>query len=312
MWQRTNVPTTLEGRKTYEIAAKYEQRFSRAFLEVVRSMLTPAIAKEFKKAWKTHRTREVMNVFPFFRAGARKIPEVWVKFQDKLIEAYAVVVQESGNFAAKEMSEDFQLNIQFTLIDKEEKPKIPVVPINPYSAKWIEKRALDLIQKDITEQQREVVREIIKEGFKKGLRAEVVYQDVKKNIGLTERWAKAVENRRQLLLESGMKASLVEKRVDAYREKLLLKRAQMIARTETITAQAQGRRDAWRSAEGAGLLPPVERVWITAPSGCKICIALDGETAPLDEPYETEQGTFMGPTAHPHCRCTERLRRKAE
>lgn len=83
-------------------------------------------------------------------------------------------------------------------------------------------------------------------------------------------------------------------------------RADLIARTETMTAANEGQRQSWDQATEAGLLTGDEkRVWIATDDErvCPICDELDGETTDLDGEYPGDGGD--GPPAHPDCRCTE-------
>jgi hypothetical protein len=80
-------------------------------------------------------------------------------------------------------------------------------------------------------------------------------------------------------------------------------RAEMIARTEIMTAANEGQRQAWGQAVDEGLLSPdSQRVWIATDGCCDECDALDGQTADLDGEYEDG---VDGPPLHPNCRCTE-------
>lgn len=82
-------------------------------------------------------------------------------------------------------------------------------------------------------------------------------------------------------------------------------RADMIARTETMTAANEGQRGSWDEAVERGLLPPDVKVsWIaTEPFACPECEALDREERTLDGEYPDPGGA--GPPLHPNCRCTE-------
>ena len=83
-------------------------------------------------------------------------------------------------------------------------------------------------------------------------------------------------------------------------------RADMIARTESMTAANEGNREGWRQAVDEGLLTGNERVvWIATDGACpEICAPMDGETRALDdEDYDGQEP----PPAHPNCRCTEGL-----
>jgi hypothetical protein len=83
-------------------------------------------------------------------------------------------------------------------------------------------------------------------------------------------------------------------------------RADLIARTEVMTAANEGQRQAWDQATEAGLLTGDEQaVWIATEDACPECEALDGETRSLDGEYPDDGGD--GPPLHPNCRCTEGL-----
>lgn len=83
-------------------------------------------------------------------------------------------------------------------------------------------------------------------------------------------------------------------------------RADMIARTEVMTAANEGQREGWEQAIDAGLLPDTaRRVWIETSEACSECKDLDGEEAEMDGEYPNDGGD--GPPLHPNCRCTEGL-----
>lgn len=81
-------------------------------------------------------------------------------------------------------------------------------------------------------------------------------------------------------------------------------RAELIARTEIMTAANEGQRQSWDQAVDAGLLSGTERrEWIATETACPLCLALNGSTAKLGESYPAGGGD--GPPLHPRCRCTE-------
>jgi hypothetical protein len=81
-------------------------------------------------------------------------------------------------------------------------------------------------------------------------------------------------------------------------------RAEVIARTEIMTASNEGQRQGWEQAADKGLLDPdSRRVWIATEGACPLCDALDGKEADLDGEYPDDGGE--GPPLHPNCRCTE-------
>ena len=178
-----------------------------------------------------------------------------------------------------------------------------------------QERGLELATQGITEQQRLVVADIIQNAMSQGLRPTDLVGEIKANIGLTNRDYIATLNRRELHLDAGYSAPEADALVAKYRETLLKKRANLIARTETIKAQSQGRRDAWKVAQESGDLPSVRRKWIARPGSpdpnapCEICMDLDGKTATLDGTYESLEGPVDGPPAHPACVCSEVIER---
>ena len=319
-------PRGRSERDAYAIAARNEGQFSKAFVEATRAFLDPKTEKAFLESYRPGANPEdVLKVFPFINEGeARAL--LLEQFIDRLQAAYLKTVSEAGQEALDLVNESFgsalvfQVQDQGKVVKAKAKPKVPVVPVNPYSIKWIRERALDLVTQGVTDQQLKVIRNIIRRGFEKGIRAEEVYQQIKRNIGLTEREYQAVENRRALHESAELPASKVDALTEKYENELLKKRAERIARTETIAAQAAGRNQAWQVAADSGALPEnVERVWRAAPESdnpnapCEICLDLDNQPTGLGEPYQSKYlGSVDMPPAHPQCRCTEILRKSRE
>lgn len=83
-------------------------------------------------------------------------------------------------------------------------------------------------------------------------------------------------------------------------------RAELIARTETMTAANEGQRQAWDQAVDKGLLTGDEkREWIATgdKDTCDQCSELDGTVIGMDDEYPNDGGD--GPPAHVFCRCSE-------
>jgi hypothetical protein len=502
MWQDQD-PGTPEGRDAYAIAAKYEQTFAKAFLEAIRTQITPEIERDFRKAWKSGSPTAVINSIPFFEDNPDS--PMWERFTEKLGVAYLTVIQAAGDEATKDLNKKFKTNMDFTalpppddtevvekaaitgamlthfydrtkrhiglvqkyctvlekagveglvergeehdsikyeepelepyiwltwrykckddgtecvlpkgmedainvatqhhilnsrhhpeyhqtktldVVDENDRDAAPdeiidasgmgdldiaemvadwcamaeergntprawadksvdvrwkftpnqkkriyklidlawkasvqksmadvrqaaagmTVDVNPYSIDWVRQHGLDLVADGISPQQKEVVTNIIQQQMEIGARPTDALDQIKSNIGLTAREHQAVLNREVLHIESGLPADKIESLTGKYREKLLSARAQRIARTETIAAQAQGRKDAWLVAQDSGKLPKVQRRWLAPPPSpnpnrpCEICLDLDGKTAALKEPYESMVGPLDGPPAHP-------------
>ena len=76
------------------------------------------------------------------------------------------------------------------------------------------------------------------------------------------------------------------------------KRAELIARTESVNAYQDGLM-AFAKESGA-----TSKTWqTTALKVCHICIPLNGITLPIDESFQTKVGPRLKPTAHPRCKC---------
>lgn len=322
-WQDM-VPDTKEQRDLYKIADKHVDKFSRAFMAMTRSLIDDNTAKLIKDAWNAGSTpQEIESLIPIFAEGATDDEKVWRRFVNQIDNAYFDLVDESGEDETKRLNKKLKTNLGFTMqadVEPEEaeiikaKKKVPIVPVNPYSLKWIQERALELIKTGLTKSQRDVIREVLLDAQSKGLRGKQVLDLLQQNLGLTARDFKAVQRRFKLHMESGIPKAKVDSLTMKYRDKLIKRRAQNIARTETIAAQAQGRNTAWQLAKESGQLPEVKRIWITAPSSpnpnrpCDICEGLDGAEATLTEPYESDViGFVQMPPAHPSCRCTETI-----
>ena len=314
-WQDVR-PDTPEGRETYAIAAKFEPRFARVWSAAVKEMLPVKMPRGFRDAVSQQSVSEAFQILDPLREKA------FEQFRTDIENEYAAVMQAAGEDATEDLNKRFKTNLGFAIAkamgDVREAAKEFTIPVNPYSIEWMEQRSLELV-KDFAAEQTETIQEILSRNFEEGLRAELVYEDIKDNIGLLPREYQAVENRKALLAEQGYTKTEIKQHAAWYRNELLKKRAERIARTETIQAQARGRLDAWKVARDSGRLPPVEREWHAPPPGpspnrpCKICIDLHGKRAELDGAYDSAYlGAVEAPTAHPHCRCSETLVRAKE
>jgi hypothetical protein len=329
-WQDA-LPDTKSGRDTYRIAAKYEKQFGAAFLKAIRNLLPEKIPKEFKEAFDKNDVNKMYESLPLLQGESESPNRIQEKFLKDIEQTYLDILQESGEEATQNLNKDFKTKLGFSVVPLAKAKKITplkisegrqaareaargfMVPINPHSTDWMKNRSLSQI-KDFTKQQRETVNGVLANTFEKGIRAEETYKSIKENIGLTAREYKAVVNRESLLVSEGLSKTRVKEFTDKYREGLLKRRAQRIARTETIRAQARGRQDAWRVAQESGQLPPVKREWVAAPPGpnpdrpCEICMDLAGKRAPINGVYDSLIGSITGPPdSHPNCRCTEIL-----
>ena len=146
-------------------------------------------------------------------------------------------------------------------------------------------------------------------------------REIRRLVGLTERQADTVSKYRAALENPKAGApKLSQKRVDQMVDRmatrLVKERAETIARTEMITAMAEGQQAAWGGLVADGLLDAnvYEQEWLAViPSGrtCPRCLKMDGRRAPIGGEFqEPGRGAVKGPTLHPKCRCSVVLARR--
>lgn len=188
---------------------------------------------------------------------------------------------------------------------------------HPLAVQSANARAARLVV-DITNEQRALIRDVIGRSVRDGLTVDDVQFIVSQSIGLTPRFATAVDRRYREtfinLRESGVPTrqarAQARQRASEYHDYLLQVRARTIARTEILSAHNEGRWLGWEDSVADGIAPVnavkrwVVRVPQLADSPCPICLPLDGEEVPWDEPFSV--GVMM-PPLHPNCVCTSLL-----
>lgn len=142
---------------------------------------------------------------------------------------------------------------------------------------------------------------------------------IKDYIGLTPKYATAVENYKATLLADGVSGERLDTKVARYTEQLLKSRAMTIARTEIIQAEVEGQRALWEEAAKEGLFDrhTATRIWHVAQDErtCPLCASMEGQEIPFGGTYtNAELGDVNvfgepidGPPLHPQCRCWEEL-----
>jgi len=197
----------------------------------------------------------------------------------------------------------------------------PNVVINlgrPGVKDWLQDKTARLI-KDVTETQREAVRLMIEDGLARGRHPTKLAKDIKQAVSLNKKSAQALINRRNSLLADGMSADKVDKKVAQYADKLLKRRAETIARTESMSAVNHGRLELWEQLKESGDLPSqIEAQWLTADDErtCEWCGPLHLQRQALGKPWtSSERGltyTVKAPPLHINCRCTLALIEEGE
>lgn len=201
--------------------------------------------------------------------------------------------------------------------------------VNPRAVRWAEDHAARLIV-GIDSETRKAIRSIVVRGQREGINVRSQAQLIREIVGLTNRDARAVDRFYTGLVQDGRKNADVMRGRMARR--LLRRRAENIARTETIRASNMGVQLTWRTAMDQGLLPQTARkVWIVTPDNrlCPLCAPLDGAVVGVAEPFQadveatgfkvtsqtgtdrieitdsrpTRPFTDLTPPRHPSCRC---------
>lgn len=181
---------------------------------------------------------------------------------------------------------------------------------NPFAAREFDlgdvRKVVAKLVVDIGREQRRSLKKIIARRFDPDSKAnDTLVKDIRATVGLTEREAGAVMNLRDDLDGRGIGAKRVDQQVEAYAKKLLKKRAERIARTETVRVETMGRRAGWHEAQKDGLLSKKARVeWILSSGACDICRDIAKQKPLLNGgSFQGPEGPIHGPPAHPHCLC---------
>lgn len=179
---------------------------------------------------------------------------------------------------------------------------------NPRAVEWARAKSSDLVR-EITEGTKRTIRSVVADGIENGVPVRTTARRLRSSIGLTERQWTSVSNFREKEIRAGVSLPNAERRADKFAQKVHRRRAELIARTETIDASVQGRFELWDQAGDRGLIDQNEtkRKWIVTPDDrldSLICLPMSGQLRGMQEPFLTGDGRLiMRPTAHPGCRC---------
>lgn len=274
---------TAQGELIQHIADGVEPGMRRAFLAAVEDL------------------RESLNVEDM--AALIRYPDQllaiipWERYDtglQELVQQSLKALEQSGTAAAEALSH-VDIAIDFSLGQ-------------PEAVTYASQHGGALIR-EVSDETRLAVRSIVTDGLTTGEAGDVIAERIREHIGLTNRQAQAVERLRQQLIADGVPERQVASRVRRYAEGLLDLRAEMIARTETITASNAGHQAAWDQAVREGKMDANQwrKVWIVTPDDRldqRVCAPMPFMAANQDvRPngmFTTPQGAQIpGPTAHP-------------
>jgi HK97 family phage portal protein len=160
---------------------------------------------------------------------------------------------------------------------------------NPFAIAWAEKYVdgrLDIINN----QTRHAISNAVVESLRQGKNSDELQRVIRQHVGLNDRQSKALINRELKLRAGGASEQIIKGETDLYRQQLIKQRAEMIARTETAAAWAEGNIASYREAG-------VEyKEFSAANDACPICSPLDGKV------YAIGSGEVTIPR-HVSCRC---------
>lgn len=201
---------------------------------------------------------------------------------------------------------------------------------HPRARHWLESEGARSIV-DINERQRQMVREVIDRGIESGANPRATALELVGRvhngrrvggvIGLTSREAASVQSYRQKLTDEGRKADQIDRMTAKLSNKLLKRRGERIARTETIRALNAGRQEGIAQLIESGQVDEqdVKKVWdATGDARTRTTHAiLDGQKKPIDEPFTSLSGarllypgdTSLGAPAAEivQCRCYHKI-----
>jgi SPP1 gp7 family putative phage head morphogenesis protein len=301
------------------IADRRAPAIRRAFVEAVSKMQTGDLRRQLDEAVNRGALDEA------FRLAAdawRAIAEADLQIQ--IAEQVLQTLQQAGRETEQEITRvsrtfraarGVQTAIRFDIT-------------NPLAVDWARTRSASLVRQ-ITADQEAVLRQVIARATAGELNPRQVTREIQQTVGLLPQQEQAAATfRRELqalagrdeigslnlrgrrVSNRGLTASKIEDRVDAYRERLRRQRAEAISRTELQAAANEGQLQSWTQARAKGQIPPsMEKQWLTTPDDrtCPLCLPLDGQSVPIDQPFRTALGPKMTPPLHPLCRCAMTL-----
>lgn len=256
----------------------------------------------------------------------REVARAFVRLRRRLTEAQILKAIETGDpFSLRALTSQFSRDLQeaahllTTAVLSGAQTAASQVPAltttftisNPMATRAAERTAAKFVTR-VSGETRKAIRAVIADSFKNQISTVDTAKRIRSLVGLTERQAKAVLAREAANVARGLVAGKVKTLTKQYTEKLIRQRAEMIARTELAMASTEGQIAAWKDAKAQGLIgSDMRKVWIVTPDDrlCVRCSPLDGETAPIDGDFQTEDGPISGPPRHPACRCALGLRR---
>lgn len=189
--------------------------------------------------------------------------------------------------------------------------------VNPRAVAEAARQAANLVRQ-VSLETKMAIRDVIVRAQQAGLTIRQQTREIRRLVGLTQRQAAAVFRQVRALEATGLRGKRLQERADRLFQTAVRRRAQTIARTETIRSANLGQQELWRQAADQGLINTnaMQRVWIVTPDDrlCPFCRPMDGQVVGFEEtfisgrvPLQTGgvrhlENTLL-PPAHVGCRC---------
>jgi hypothetical protein len=162
----------------------------------------------------------------------------------------------------------------------------------------------------IAETTREAIRAATSTAFQTQQTTGQLAHTLRDLVGLTPRQAVSVVRYGAGLEAEGLSPSQVETLIARQTMRLIRRRAEVIARQESLSAANLGQHLLWQQAQAQGLVSAaLRRYWLVTPDD-RLCAAicrpipnLNANGVGLDEPFQTPVGAVLFPPAHILCRC---------
>lgn len=182
--------------------------------------------------------------------------------------------------------------------------------VNPAVTAWAERHTGQFIT-SIVQESRDAIQQAIVEALRQGTSAPATARDIRRFIGLNTRQASALERFAASLDNPSAKV------LDRRAAKMIRQRAELIARTELITASNRGQQATWDYAADTGLIPRTAyKEWVDTDDSrtCPRCEYMDGTRIPYNTTFDgvtkfdtdgnpTQFDAVITPPLHPACRC---------
>jgi len=267
------------------VADYHRKEFQRSFLRGIREFIDDEVVlKRIKSAFQSGNITEIESAIPW---------DMLSQHLDEVTNKTMEIIVNGANVSKRYLPEKIAANVSFDLL-------------NQRAVDFIREYRFDLIR-EITEKSRQGVRKIIERAFTEGMHPYKAARYIRDVVGLTEMQTLSVDNFRRRMLRQGLSQGDSLELAQRYAQRVLRKRAEAIARTETIRAASMGQALLWQEAADKGLIDTAKtwRVWLVTPDDrlCDLCETMDGQRVRLNENFNSPLGPVYTSPLHVNCRC---------